>query len=241
MNKILEIKGVIFDYGGTIDTNSCHWAEVLWSSYKKNKIPVNYEDFREAYVFAERALAKFPYITPSHNFHDVLNIKVNLELQYLASQHIIDVDITELNHYARIVADDCYNFVLETLKVTAPVVKKLSEKYKVVLVSNFYGNIHTILKDFGLDSYFIDVIESSVVKVRKPDPAIFALGVKSLELPAQDVVVIGDSFSKDIVPASSIGCKTIWLEGKGWGNEIIDKTVPDAIVSSLEYIPNLLF
>ena len=25
-----DIKGVIFDYGGTIDTNSRHWAEVLW-------------------------------------------------------------------------------------------------------------------------------------------------------------------------------------------------------------------
>ena len=25
-----DIKGVIFDYGGTIDTNSRHWAEVLF-------------------------------------------------------------------------------------------------------------------------------------------------------------------------------------------------------------------
>lgn len=29
MNALKDIQGVIFDYGGTIDTNSRHWAEVL--------------------------------------------------------------------------------------------------------------------------------------------------------------------------------------------------------------------
>ena len=33
MSKLTDVKGVIFDYGGTIDTNSRHWAEVLWSKY----------------------------------------------------------------------------------------------------------------------------------------------------------------------------------------------------------------
>ena len=43
--------------------------------------------------------------------------------------------------------------------------KALSERYKLVLVSNFYGNIQTILKDFGLFDFFADIIESSVVGV----------------------------------------------------------------------------
>ena len=33
MNALKDIQGVIFDYGGTIDTNSRHWAEVLWAKY----------------------------------------------------------------------------------------------------------------------------------------------------------------------------------------------------------------
>ena len=70
-----DIKGVIFDYGGTIDTNSRHWAEVLWSKYAEYHVPVDKESFREAYVFAERALAKYPFVRPQHNFHDVLSIK----------------------------------------------------------------------------------------------------------------------------------------------------------------------
>ena len=27
--KVLDIKGIIFDYGGTLDTKGDHWSEVL--------------------------------------------------------------------------------------------------------------------------------------------------------------------------------------------------------------------
>lgn len=60
MNALKDIQGVIFDYGGTIDTNSRHWAEVLWAKYVEHQIPVDKESFREAYVFGERALTKYP-------------------------------------------------------------------------------------------------------------------------------------------------------------------------------------
>lgn len=65
-----------------------------------------------------------------------------------------------------------------------------------MLVSNFYGNIQSVLKDFELDDFFSDVIESSVVGVRKPDPTIYRLGVEALKLPAENVLVVGDSFRK---------------------------------------------
>ena len=41
-----DIKGVIFDYGGTIDTNSRHWAEVLWSKYAEYHVPVDKESLQ---------------------------------------------------------------------------------------------------------------------------------------------------------------------------------------------------
>ena len=59
------IQAIIFDYGGTIDTDSLHWSEVLWKGYKHASIPVSKEEFRTSYVVAERALAKHPYISSS--------------------------------------------------------------------------------------------------------------------------------------------------------------------------------
>lgn len=239
MNKN-DIKGIIFDYGGTIDTNSVHWAEVLWDKYEEHKVPVDKEEFREAYVHGERTLAMNPLVKPEHNFHDVLSIKTKIQMEYLAEKGVLNCSSGELVEYAANVADSCYDCVLNILKTTRPVLEELSHKYKLVLVSNFYGNINTILDDFDLARFFKDVIESSIVGVRKPDPAIYALGVQAMGYDAENVLVVGDSFSKDVVPAKKIGCKVAWLEGKGWGGEEIDRTLPDVIITDLAQLPAIL-
>ena len=65
-------------------------------------------------------------------------------------------------------------------------------------------------------------------------------GKSAEELPANDIVVIGDSFSKDIVPANSIGCQTVWIKGIGWGNEQIDESVPTHIITDIADLPSVI-
>ena len=242
-----NIKGIIFDYGGTIDTNSLHWSEVLWEGYEHVGVPVSKEEFRTSYVFAERALAKHPYIKPEHNFLDLLVIKCDLETGDLVERKVWNTTEEERKAKSDAIAHYCYEYVLNVLKTSREVIEKLSKRYPLVLVSNFYGNIQTILKDFKLE-YFQDIVESAVVGVRKPDPKIFQLGVDALHkvtgtpdetMPADSIVVVGDSFSKDIVPASSIGCKTVWIKGKGWGNEEIDESVPTKIITDIANLYDL--
>ena len=238
MERLTDIKGIIFDYGGTLDTNSRHWSEVLWSKYEEYHVPVGKADFREAYVYGERTLARIPLVKPEDNFHDVLCIKTKLQMECLIEQGKLEQ--TDAMEYAVKIADSCYQYVLSVLEKTRPVVQSLSRKYKLVLVSNFYGNIRSVLKDFELDDFFSDVIESSVVGVRKPDPAIYRLGVEVLKLPAENVLVVGDSFSKDMVPAKTVGCKVAWLKGEGWENEEIDESLPDIIITDLVCLPHYL-
>lgn len=237
MKKLTDIQGVIFDYGGTIDTNSRHWAEVLWEKYKELQVPVDKPVFREAYVHGERTLARQPLVKPEDNFYDVLRIKTRVQMDWLVENGILPCEKVVAENYASRIADACYAYVLEVLKRTRPVVKTLSEYYKLVLVSNFYGNIQAVLKDFGLDGFFSRIVESSVVGVRKPDPAIYRLGVEAMGFPAGQVLVVGDSFSKDVVPAKKVGCKVAWLKGEGWGNEEIDDSLPDVVITDL---PDLL-
>jgi len=242
------IKGVIFDYGGTIDTNSLHWSEVLWEGYQHVGIPVTKDEFRTSYVFAERALAKHPYIKPTHNFHDLLIIKCDLETGDLVERGIWNVTKEERKQMSDAVALYCYNYVLKVLEVSRPVIQQLAKRYPLVLVSNFYGNIQTILKDFRLE-YFKEIIESAVVGIRKPAPQIFQLGVDALrsatgsnaeEMKAEEIIVVGDSFSKDILPATKIGCKTVWIKGIGWGNEEIDESVPTHIINNIADLPSVI-
>lgn len=222
-----DIKGIIFDYGGTIDSRGVHWSEIIWDGYTSVGVPVDKDSFREAYVHAERELAKVRHILPEDNFYDVLFKKMNIELQYLADQGKIKADTVQL--YAPDIARYCYDAAKQCIAEARPVLEELHNRYPMVLVSNFYGNVTAVLSDFDLLKYFNNIIESAVVGVRKPDPKIFAMGVEALGLKPEEVLVIGDSYKKDIVPAESLGCKTAWLKGKGWTAEEDAVTHPGII------------
>lgn len=233
MFDLEKIKGIIFDYGGTIDSNGAHWAEVLWDAYKDVNVPVTKEAFREAYVYGERYLATHPDVKPDHNFYDLLKIKTDLQIRYLIDQKLLE-DNDKTAGYSLAISKQCYLFAKEIISKEKVILKALQDRYPMVLVSNFYGNVQAVLGDFGLLEFFDDIIESAVVGVRKPDPAIFGLGVDKLNLPASSIVVIGDSHAKDIVPASKNGCQTIWLKGPGWGDDDPDATADLIITDFME-------
>lgn len=229
---VKRIKGIIFDYGGTLDTGGDHWSEVIWAAWQKAGVAADKAEFREAYVYAERELARTLHILPEHDFHDLLLIKMKIELQYLAETgHFAPAEIDGM---AAKIADLCYASAKASVEKARPVLDELSRRYQMVLVSNFYGNIKTVLKDFGIDGYFKDIIESAVVGVRKPDPRIFTLGVEALGMKPENVLVFGDSLKKDIIPAEQAGCQAIWLKGKGWTQEEDDALHPNTVHSLSE-------
>ena len=216
------IKGYIFDYGGTLDTGGHHWGKVIWHAYERQQVPVSEAQFREAYVHGERTLGKNPIIQPDFTFRQTLEKKLQLQLEFLHQED-----------YLSPLLDDLYSRTQAETRKSREVLLRLKEQYPMVLVSNFYGNIQTVLGEFGLDGVFSQIIESAVVGVRKPDPRIFSLGVEALGLKPDEVVVVGDSIDKDIVPARQAGCHTVWFRGEGWTDDPVDESQAERIINSL--------
>lgn len=216
------IKGYIFDYGGTLDTGGHHWGKVIWHAYERQQVPVSEARFREAYVHGERTLGKNPIIQPDFTFRQTLEKKLHLQLEFLHQED-----------YLSPLLDDLYSRTQAETRKSREVLLRLKEQYPMVLVSNFYGNIQTVLGEFGLDGVFSQIIESAVVGVRKPDPRIFSLGVEALGQKPDEVVVVGDSIDKDIVPARQAGCHTVWFRGEGWTDDPVDESIPDRIITDL--------
>ena len=219
------IKGIIFDYGGTLDSRGVHWSEVLWQGYRQAAVPIDKETFRMAYVEAERALARERIILPGDDFHTLLRKKVSIEISYLPEQP----DETIRNRWTEEIAAYCDNSARACIDEARPRLEQLHEHYPMRLVSNFYGNIDEVLRSYGIRHLFKGIIESAVVGVRKPNPTLFRLGVDALELSAEEVLVVGDSLRKDIEPAEKLGCQVLWLKGKGWTEEEDLQTHPNTI------------
>ena len=277
--KKLDIKGIIFDYGGTLDTRGDHWSEVLWQGYEhfgigvaadeevEPGVSIHKQAFRDAYVYGERALAVNPIVTPDFHFEDILREKLILELNFLAGKKLLETGKDDAEKQAKLgndsdasseslllslsdseihqIAVDMAHYInaktLDLLQENKQVLEHLKQAgYPMVLVSNFYGNINQVLKDAGIDGYFKEVIESAVVGVRKPNPAIFALGVCALDLPASQVLVVGDTYSKDIMPAHKLGCHTLWFKGLQWEEKQVDESIPDGIIRKLSEMEDFL-
>ena len=277
--KKIDIKGIIFDYGGTLDTRGDHWSEVLWQGYEhfgigvaadeevEPGVSIHKQAFRDAYVYGERALAVNPIVTPDFHFEDILREKLILELKFLAGKELLETGKDDAEKQAKLgndsdasseslllslsdseihqIAVDMAHYInaktLDLLQENKQVLEHLKQAgYPMVLVSNFYGNINQVLKDAGIDGYFKEVIESAVVGVRKPNPAIFALGVCALDLPASQVLVVGDTYSKDIMPAHKLGCHTLWIKGLQWEEKQVDESIPDGIIRKLSEMEDFL-
>lgn len=226
------IKGYIFDYGGTLDTGGQHWGKVIWHAYERQQVPVSEAEFRDAYVYAERTLGKNPIIKPDFTFKRTLEEKIRLQMECFRGMWNEECGM----RYEQAVVEDLYLRTQAETTKSGEVLLELKKRYPMVLVSNFYGNIATVLKEFGLDGIFDTIIESAVVGVRKPDPKIFSLGVEALGMQPNEVIVVGDSMDKDIVPAKKAGCHAIWFKGEGWTDDPVDEANADKVITSLREI-----
>lgn len=224
-------KTYIFDYGGTLDTGGDHWGRVIWHAYERAGIPVGEEQFREAYVFAERKLGSEPIIKPSFTFRETLHTKLQIEMEHLG----INEGLTK-------VLDDLYALTQKQTAASREVLLKLRETATLALVSNFYGNLRTVLSEFHLDDLFTVVVESAAVGVRKPAPAIYRLALTELEcnhncqlsILNSQITVVGDSMKNDIQPAKELGLYTIQISGEPWDNINTTGISADRVITNLK-------
>lgn len=227
-------KAILFDFGGTLDTDGIHWSEKFFEVYNHFNIPVTKENLREAFIYSERTIVNI--IKPDFGLKKTLQAQITYQLEYLLNRFYLPevfLSITdELVEY-------CYRSVIENVEITKEILNQFLTEYLLALISNYYGNVATVLKELSLKKYFTSIVDSAVVGIRKPDPKIFKIALDELGVNPDEAVMIGDSYNNDIVPAKSIGCKTIWINNKGW-DEQNENNKADFIVKSFKELPDIL-
>ena len=110
-----------------------------------------------------------------------------------------------------------YRHELEKLYEGSPkILNILSDKYKLGVIANQTDGLRERLERFGILQYFTHVISSWDIQVMKPDTRIFEYALKTAGCLPQEAVMIGDRIDNDIVPARSVGMKTVWIK-QGFG------------------------
>ena len=92
------------------------------------------------------------------------------------------------------------------------VVRLLAERYPLTILSNGFKEVQYYkFAHSGLQDCFRHTIISEEVGVNKPQPEIFRIALQRNGLTADQVVMIGDSYSSDILGAQAAGIDQIWL------------------------------
>lgn len=110
------------------------------------------------------------------------------------------------------------------------------------VLSNVANDLYThqLIRGAGLEQYFEHVLTSVAFGRRKPDPAIFTAALAQFEAAPEAAVMIGDTYSADIEGAASVGMNTIWITRRLHERPRELRVSPDATVSALIEIPDLL-
>lgn len=198
------IRAILFDMGGTLDGDGLHWLERFLALYKSFGVELPRESIREAFDEAERKSAQDETIASS-NLAEMIDLHVKWQLAHLGledpvlKRHLVEGFVTPVRKAAAANAQ-----LLATL---------VERGFELGVVSNGCGNVEKLCADFGYAPFLNLIVDSRRVGLFKPDPAIFLHAAKKLGRDPDTIMMVGDSFERDVVPAKKAGLKTAWLEG----------------------------
>jgi HAD superfamily hydrolase (TIGR01549 family) len=91
---------------------------------------------------------------------------------------------------------------------------RLRPRYRLGIVSNFYGNLETVCHNTSIKPLFGVIVDSVQAGLSKPDPRIFMKALDGLGVTPADATFVGDSATRDMAGARALDMRHIWLTGE---------------------------
>lgn len=211
------ITALLFDFGGTLD-GPAHWLDRFLSSYRGAGIEISRAELDPAFEHATRIGYGATRIVACFGMAELVRFLVGHQFEYLRKSGpdglALMLGDAGASGRHRFVEQVTNSFVGETsagLAHNRGVLGTLAGRFKMGVVSNFYGNLDGILAEAKLDRFFAAVADSSRVGIFKPDAGIFEAALKKMHCAPESAAMIGDSLAKDCAPAHKLGMRAVWL------------------------------
>jgi HAD superfamily hydrolase (TIGR01549 family) len=212
-----NINAILFDFGGTLD-GPVHWLDRFLANYGAAGIEISRAELDPAFDAATRIAYGATKILSRFGLTDLVRFLIGHQVEYLLKsgptkvRAVLEEGGAKGRH--RIVEAITTSFVSQTmagLEHSREVMAALDGRFKLGVVSNFYGNLDRVLADARLERYFATVVDSSRVGIFKPEPGIYQDALKKMRAVPAETAMVGDSLTKDCAPAKALGMRTVWL------------------------------
>jgi HAD superfamily hydrolase (TIGR01509 family) len=204
---VQAIETVLFDFGGTLDSDGVPWKERFYALYRAEGLSLSAEAFAPAFYAADDALVGG--LAPTTGLKETVDLlAANLETELTRRG-----GGPEGNDVARgqRVASRFLAEMSAAFSRNRPVLEALGARYRLGVVSNFYGNLEAVCESSGLAGLFGVMTDSQCVGSEKPEPAIFQVALDALQAKPATTVMVGDSLRRDYEGARRSGMGFIWI------------------------------
>lgn len=211
-----SMEAILFDFGGTLDSNGIHWRDRFYRIYSDFGVSVSREAFANAYYDADDNL-HIRHRLEGADLEKTLTCQISDVLKALGTGACSagpgdgghDGRRDRLEKIRNRFISDSRKF----LAVNRILLKKLKKRFKLAIVSNFYGNLESVLEGENLLDMFEFVADSGREGVVKPSPRIFQRALDAVSVRPSQALMVGDSIERDMRGAESLDMPHAWLCG----------------------------
>ena len=212
----MDVKAVIFDLDGVIvSTDEYHYK--AWKKIAEEQ-GIHFDREINERLRGVSRMESLDIILENANRNYEMNEKIELaNIKNNYYRKLLD----------RLTVDDILPGVMRILK-------ELMQKNIKVAIGSSSRNTSFILEKIRLQNYFDAVVDGNEIKRSKPDPEVFLLAAKKLELQPQECIVVEDA-DAGVEAALAGGMKVVGL-GSAANNKKATYQVADLSVLDLKSI-----
>ncbi len=205
-----NIKGVFFDLHGTlllsddIDAAWSNWAHAFHEAMMEKGAKLSFDEFKE--------LLQNLFEGPEPEFYEMNFTLFMRRVKQLSDTLKLNIPLNDIRPLVDSIIRVWHNGMYFD-EETKPVIEKLSENYKVGLVTNWEHTprIHELLKELDAEELFDCVVVSDAVGHAKPDPHVFKPAFNITAVLAKESLYVGD-MDVDVEAALNAGMKPVLIK-----------------------------
>ncbi|MGH7885370.1 MAG: HAD family hydrolase, partial [Thermodesulfobacteriota bacterium] len=212
-------KAVFFDFGDTLVTTIETYPKRIELAFAENGYLFKENEFIEAYHYSDYEIFSNYKKSGAIRQNEHQNILFDLLIKNLGTKNLDfkdDYSKLKLNirkslgkiEYKRKKIPGC-DELLSLLK---------KKGLTLAVISNNDGHTAKKCRGTGIDNYFDVIVDSTKVKMVKPDVKIFNYILDKLKLKREETVHIGDLYGSDILGAMNSGIDPVWINHRNCKN-----------------------
>lgn len=214
-----NIKAILFDSGRVLNRpRTGHWfmPPNFFKYVDKNKFEaLDINLIEKVFYKGDKYFHKHPLILT-----EIEELEHFVELYNIFATELPDLEISA-DYILEIAKDTVYNDdKFEFFEDVFEVIPKLSQHYKLGVVSDTWPSLERVFKNAGLREYFSSFVMSSVLGVLKPHELMFNTALSELNIKPEEAIFIDDNIV-NVKAAIKLGMQGIVILR---GDELIEET-----------------